>query len=66
MVRYGYHDKKERKWVGYFECDEEDFKKLWSRIRDDVSVCYLSRGQKHGEMPEEYRYLGYIGWERIK
>lgn len=40
-------------WVGAYQTDREDFKKLWDRICEDVERCYVWRENGTEENPEQ-------------
>lgn len=61
MVSYGYQtvDKNfKRHWVGYYECDYVDFRKMWLKLdKSDISICYLYVGQRHDEWEKCYMWM---------
>lgn len=66
VVSYGYQWQENpngsgRKWVGYYQCEDEEFKKLWSKLdKKKVTICYVYRGEKC------YRWMRFKKiWEEI-
>lgn len=67
MIKYGYYYQRRSsyrgEWVGYYQCDEEDFKKMWKKIKDGVKVCYVF--QTIGNKKKVYSYVRGEGWKVI-
>lgn len=62
VVKYGYSymvSKYRSKWVGYYQCDVDEFKKMWHKVRKefDVRVLYVYIGDK------VYSWTKLKGWK---
>lgn len=63
ICRYGYmvenikRGKSGYQWVGYYECEVEDLKRLWKKIGSEVVIMYVKF--KNGE---QWNYLRNKGW----
>lgn len=61
LIKYKYRLNPYGKNVGWYQCDEEDFKKFWAKVpKEDIFWLKVQRGK------ETWFWAKYVGgWKKI-